>query len=263
MPYKAFCATDKGLAREHNEDAFVFDAYAAQSGQFQKEFEQETFLAAVADGVGGNDAGEIASMLCAKALSDLTLPVSAEGLNDVVQSINREIIRLSEEKPAQKEMATTVAGIAASGGRLYVFNVGDSRVYRYRNGVLVQITTDDTLVQSLYDSGRIEKAEILLRRDRHVLTQSLGGHGPEFVPEVHIIELKSRFEADDVFLICSDGLSDMLKQDEIETALRQHADLRELSGALFNEVMSKGAEDNFTFILLKNLEITKDSQEES
>ena len=185
-------ATDVGAVRDHNEDAVLADPP----------------VFAVADGMGGHAAGEVASALALEQLSALRgrAELGDEDVRAAIGAANEAILSWSAEHPETAGMGTTVTGACLAGAdgapHWLVFNVGDSRVYRFADGILSQVTTDHSEVQELVDAGQLtaDQAEHYIRRN--VVTRSLGS---EPAPAADIFPLQ--VGAGESFLICSDGLT--------------------------------------------------------
>lgn len=199
-------ATAVGRVREHNEDAHL-----VRDG-----------LYAVADGMGGHAAGEVASALAIETLAALAErgPFTAEDLLRTLAEANASILEAARADPGRGGMGTTVSGLAwVSGpvpGAWVVFNIGDSRVYRVVEGELVQVTTDHSEVQELVDAGLITSLEAAIHPARNIITRSLGlERDPQ--PDTWVIEAREQ----ETFVICSDGLTNEVRDDQIAPH-RQH-----------------------------------------
>ena len=215
-----------GLVREHNED-FV---YAGHN------------LIAVADGVGGNVFGEIASELVVAAIAYLDDRMYlADPDNEVRVAADYANARLAaaiEKDPALLGMATTLTALRLDGAHVVVLNIGDSRAYRARDGDCRAITRDDSLVQELVDAGQITGEQALHHPLRSVVLQSLSG-GP-FRPTIDSLETV----AGDRYLVCSDGLSDYVAEAEIARVLLELETPEQCCDALVEATLAAGAPDN-------------------
>src|ERR687885_1713885 len=188
--------TDKGRKRRRNEDAFV----------------KEPPLFAVADGMGGAQAGEVASKLAAAALEE-TDPGSLSGadrLIALIQEANRRVYERSTEDPATSGMGTTMTVALVEDDHVVIGHVGDSRAYRVRDGRLEQLTEDHSLVNELMKSGKLSREEADLHPQRSVITRAVGTD-----PDVDVDAFTVDASEGDIFLLCSDGLTDMVNDDEI------------------------------------------------
>ncbi|MCV2395619.1 protein phosphatase 2C domain-containing protein [Actinotalea sp. M2MS4P-6] len=225
-------ATDCGPYRRLNEDALL--AYPP--------------LFVVADGMGGHDAGEVASRIAIEEASSLAgrPVVTADDVHVVVRAISA---RVREAVPAGRTVGTTFAGVGLAthdGGSYWlVFNIGDSRVYRFADGALSQISVDHSVVQELVDRGVIAPQEAHRHPDRHVITRAIGT-GPDPDPDYWLLPVGS----DDRMLVCSDGLTDELADDELAAVLADVADPQVAAEALVDAAVRRGGRDNVTAIVV-------------
>ncbi len=230
LHFRAALATDVGLIRAKNEDS----AFAGDR------------LILVADGMGGMPAGEFASDIVVRRMSGLDeydgdKPIDA--LVTAVEEANDEIATSAEADPERLGMGTTVTAMLAFEDQIALVHVGDSRAYLLRDGELVQVTADDTYVQMLVDRGELTRAEARNHPQRALVTQALQG-GP-MDPYSAILLLA----APDRVLICSDGLSDYVDDDDIAETLRTCPDPQEAADQLVKLTLSAGAPDNVTAIV--------------
>jgi serine/threonine protein phosphatase PrpC len=227
---RAATATDVGRVRTNNEDS----AFAGRR------------LVVVADGIGGLPAGELASDIAIRALAPLDqaeLDDPLPSLRRAVEAANRRIMEIAERDPATEGMGTTVTALLLAGSGLGLAHVGDSRAYRLRGGVLSQVTKDDTFVQTLVDEGYLTPADARVHPRRSLVTQAVQGH--DFTGTYELLTPR----AGDRFLICSDGLSDVVSDEEITAHLRGHPDRRRCAEALVAAALAAGGPDNVTVIV--------------
>ena len=225
--------TDPGRKRRHNEDSFVV----------------QPPLFAIADGMGGAQAGEIASALAAGALAEASANGGGEPrVVELIQEANRRVHHRASTDPATTGMGTTITvAIVEDDGTLTFGHVGDSRAYRLRNDRLEQITDDHSLVAELVRRGELSPAEAEVHPQRSVITRALGTD-----PDVDVDAFSIRPEAGDLYLICSDGLSDMVTGETIEKIVRAHRDdLDEAARALVRAANQGGGDDNITAVLFE------------
>jgi protein phosphatase len=222
--------SDRGLIREGNEDS----VYAGPR------------LLAVADGMGGMAAGEVASNIVVGALAPLDEDVSSSDLVDALRGAigqaNQTLRDAVESNPALEGMGTTLTAMLFSGARIALVHVGDSRAYVLREGELTQITRDDTYVQMLVDEGRITADEATTHPQRSLLTRALDGRDVD--PDFSVREAR----AGDRYLLCSDGLSGVVSPETIAEAL-QLPDPREAADRLVSLALRGGGPDNITCIV--------------
>ena len=228
-------ATSVGRVRDHNEDALL----------------DEGLVFAIADGMGGHAAGEVASRIAVEALAHLVdhPPSRADDVVGALREANDGILRSQERDPEQRGMGTTVTGLTVlgdgDGERWVVFNIGDSRVYRVASDRLSQVTRDHSEVRELMDAGLIDEEEAARHPMRNVITRSLGsGQAPE--PDVW--ELPP--EAGERFVVCSDGLSNELDDAEIARIALEHADPQAAADELVAAAVRAGGRDNVSVVVV-------------
>jgi protein phosphatase len=229
--------TDTGRRRMRNEDEFVF----------------EPPLFAIADGMGGARAGEVAAGIAAAALKEGRKTVTDEAsLEAVIEDANRRVWQRSLSDPGTSGMGTTVtvALVDATGDRVVFGQVGDSRAYRLRGDQLEQVTTDHSLVAELVRSGVLTPEEAERHPQRSAITRAVG---TESAIEADVFAVTA--EPGDLFLLCSDGLTDMLGADEIAaTILAADRDPEAAGEALVAAANAEGGEDNITVVLFELVE---------
>jgi protein phosphatase len=223
-------ASDTGRKRRRNEDSYVIAPP----------------LFAVADGMGGAQAGEIASKLAAAALEDTDSgSLSGEDrVTSLIQEANRRVYERSNEDPNASGMGTTITVALVEDSGVTIGHVGDSRAYRYRDGSIEQITEDHSLVNELMKSGKLSPEEAETHPQRSVITRALGTD-----PDVDVDHFTVEAHAGDVFLLCSDGLTTMVDDVDILGVLeRYHDDLDRATKSLVSAANRGGGEDNITVI---------------
>lgn len=229
--------SDLGRKRRQNEDAFVC----------------EPPLFAIADGMGGAQAGEVASRLAAAVIEEGAAAIEdGEGVATVVRAANARIFERAVHDPSVAGMGTTatVALVDEKDGSVTIAHVGDSRAYRYRDGALEQLTTDHSLVGELVRSGRLTEAEAAVHPHRSVITRALGTDA-----DVEVDTLTLDAAPGDLLLLCSDGLSAMVRDDEIERLLSSNGgDPEKAAHALIGAANAAGGEDNITVVLVELVE---------
>jgi len=203
---------------------------------------------AVADGMGGAKAGEVASAVAVEAVEsarESSDPVEAQ-LAGIVRDANRRIYDLAVADESRRGMGTTLTLAKLHGDEVSLAHVGDSRAYRMRDGELQQLTRDHSLVAELERSGQITAEAAEHHPQRSIITRALG---PEPDVEVDTYTLAGR--EDDVFLICSDGLTSMISDDEVTSILRSSRSLDDAADALVRAANQSGGKDNITVILFR------------
>jgi len=225
--------TDPGRRRRRNEDAYVCVPP----------------LFAIADGMGGAQAGEVASGLAAAVLEEATgNDRGEERVSSLIQEANRRVYRRSSEDAATSGMGTTmtVALVDDSDGTIAFGHVGDSRAYRVRGGELEQLTDDHSLVGELLRGGRLSPEEAETHPQRSVITRALGTE-----PDVDVDTFTVEAEPNDIYLLCSDGLTDMISASEILGAVEAGSDLDDAARRLVDAANAGGGEDNITVVLFQ------------
>jgi PPM family protein phosphatase len=239
---RAAMRSDVGLHRDGNEDA----AYAGAR------------LLAVADGVGGNAGGERASAAVIDALkaldtdgaaSDLASEDLASALGEAVQQANATLRDLVAAEPALRGMGTTLTAMLWSGSQVALVQVGDSRAYLLRGGELFQITHDQTVVQALIDDGRITPEQGMNHPQRSLILQALDG-GP-VTPDLQLREA----EVGDRYLLCSDGLSAVVRAEAIHQVLSSVSDNEQAAVQLIALANEGGGPDNITCVVADVVEL--------
>jgi protein phosphatase len=233
-PASSFAETHTGKKRRRNEDAFVC----------------EPPLFAVADGMGGAQAGEVASSLAATAVSD-ALRQGGEARNgkllvvELIQEANRLVHERAVRDAAASGMGTTMTVALVDGDEVAIGHVGDSRAYRLRDGALEQLTEDHSLVAELVRRGELSPAQAEVHPQRSVITRALGTE-----PDVDVDAFAVEAAPGDVYLLCSDGLSTMVDEERIAQIVdRNREDLRGATEALIKAANDGGGEDNITVVL--------------
>jgi len=225
--------TDPGRKRRRNEDSFVI----------------EPPLFAVADGMGGAQAGEVASRLAAAAFRefhDADALGPEERLVAIIQEANKRIYERAEGDAEVSGMGTTITAALVAGDGLVIGHVGDSRAYRLRGGHFEQLTDDHSLVADLVRSGRLTPEEADVHPQRSVITRALGTD-----PQVDVDTFTVAAEADDLFLLCSDGLTTMVDDVEIRDLVTRANDLDQAGKGLVKAANKAGGEDNVTVVLFE------------
>ena len=225
--------TDTGRRRRHNEDAYVC----------------EPPLFAVADGMGGAQAGELASGLAAAALRDETSELTGgeQRVDDLIQEANRRVYQRQSQDASASGMGTTMTVALVEDGRVAIGHVGDSRAYLIRERKLEQLTEDHSLVAELVRSGKLSPEEAERHPQRSVITRALGTD-----PDVDVDTFSIETKPGDLFLLCSDGLTSMVDDQTILREVeRNRADLPAAAKALVRAANKGGGEDNITVVFFE------------
>lgn len=231
--------SDTGRVRSNNEDYLDWDL--------------ERGLAVLADGVGGSNAGEVASRMAVTSLLEqipyhhgcTATPDCLQQMRQAIEQANRRVYESSLHPPFLG-MSTTLTALWVCGLQVVLAHVGDSRIYRLRNGKLAQLTVDHSLVQEMVDSGVITAEEALYSSNRHIITRALG-----LRDEVEIDISISGLRAGDRYLLCSDGLSDMVDEDTMTSLLvDEEQGLAQMIDALIERANLQGGKDNIAALLV-------------
>ena len=221
--------TDIGCLRDHNEDSLVVTPP----------------LFAVADGMGGHAAGEVASEIAVRVLSELAPEhPDGEALGRAIEEANRAVIQAAREGRGRQGMGTTMTAAMLEGERLVIAQVGDSRAYLLHQGKLQQLTRDHSLMADMIEAGQLTPEEARTHPQRSVITRALGSDA-HLHPDIYEINV----ETGDRLLICSDGLSGMIFDDQIENTLRRVQDPQRCASQLVHAAIAAGGHANVTVIV--------------
>jgi len=244
MEFEFYSHTDTGRVRSNNEDSIALEESCA--------------LAVLADGMGGYAAGEVASgMACEFIRAELGrwLREAAANASDAdvkramdicVDNANRAIFSAANSNPTYAGMGTTLVMGVFRSGRLLMGHIGDSRGYRWRAGQLQQITKDHSLLQEQIDAGMLTPEQALYSANKNLVTRALGVEDLALL-ETHLHEVQSG----DIYLMCSDGLSDMLRDPQIADVMSAHTSLADMGAALVAAANEAGGRDNIAVVLVR------------
>ena len=222
--------TDIGYKSEHNEDCYFADP--------------ETGLWLIADGMGGHEAGEVASAIVSETISQAVSEKSSS-LIEAIQESHTAVLSASERGIGARGMGSTVIALQVNPSGYEVAWVGDSRAYLW-DGELKQISRDHSYVQKLLDSGAITEEEAITHPNRNIITQSLGAD----VPQVNVDQVRGQFAPPQKILLCSDGLTDEVLDGEIAVILEQGGDDQTIVNNLISSALMHGGKDNVTVLLV-------------
>ena len=244
MDFEFFSHTDTGRVRSNNEDSIAVNEACSNAD--------------LADGMGGYNAGEVASgMACdfIKAELGRWLFEASQNASDsdvkramdiCVDNANRAIFNAANSNPTFAGMGTTLVLAVFRSGRLLMGHIGDSRGYRFRGGQLQQITKDHSLLQEQIDAGILTPEQAAYSANKNLVTRALGVEDMVLL-ETHIHDVHS----DDIYLMCSDGLSDMLRDSQIADVMSAHTSLPEMGTALIAAACEAGGRDNIAVVLVR------------
>ena len=221
--------THVGCRRRLNEDAVLASP--------------ERRLWAVADGMGGHEAGEVASAMVVEALSQC--PDGAEAALAALTEVNARLIEMGRTGGDSRTIGSTVVGLVANSTRFTCFWAGDSRAYRLRDGTLTRLTRDHSLVQELVDGGMISEGEAESHPNANIITRAVG-----VSEELQVDTVSGDVSIGDLFLLASDGLTRLVSDDELSAELR-NGDIESMADSLLRLVLDREAPDNVSLILLR------------
>ena len=237
MRFESVSRTDVGLKRKINEDSVL----AAP----------ERALWAVADGMGGHDAGEVASAMVVEALqalppsNDLDETVSAAV--EALEGVNQELIRLARTQSSDRTIGTTIVGLTIANGAYRCFWAGDSRAYRLRDGQIARISRDHSLVQDLIDAGMLTPEEAERHENANVITRAVG-----VAEDIRVEVVSGDVLPGDQFVLASDGLTRVISDGELAAELMRNPPDR-AADVLIETVLRRGAPDNVSLVIAKVL----------
>ena len=244
MNYSFYALSDAGLVRTNNEDSFALD--------------EKSGVAVLADGMGGYNAGEVASGMATtfikgelvRRLNSSAQPRSLEQIARDIESLtsrsNQLILNAATSDVQCIGMGTTVVTAVFQGDSLILGHVGDSRCYRQRQGLLTQITKDHSMLQEQVDAGVLTPEQAAVAPGKNLLTRALGVEDT-----VKVDVFRHVVEAGDIYLLCSDGLTDMLDLPDMARALALNAPLQGVASALVEQAKANGGRDNITVVLVQ------------
>lgn len=246
MKYQFFALTDTGRVRHNNEDSVTFD--------------EPHGVAVLADGMGGYNAGEVASGMATVFMKSELVRWLAAGAQNAhqgqvakaidlcAQKVNQSILQVAVSNPQYTGMGTTLVVGVFQADRVTLGHVGDSRCYRFRAGQLAQITKDHSMLQESVDAGLLTPEQAAVAPGKNLLTRALGSE-EDLLMDVHSYPVL----ADDVYLMCSDGLTDMLSDTDMTQILKSGSTLEVTATALVARANAHGGRDNIAVILTKAL----------
>lgn len=242
---QTFYLTDTGKVRDHNEDSVII-----------LNNENEEYLLAVADGMGGHKAGEVASAIVINHLTEEFYSLDSIGdkehaiefLRNIVTEMNNKIFDYTKENPDSKGMGTTFVCAIQTKDYLLYGNIGDSSGFVIKKGKLTKVTKDHTLVNLLVSTGELTPEEAKYHPRKNVLMRALGANNPI---EIDIFDVESNVDG---ILLCSDGLTNMLTEEQIEKVLSEDKSVEEVVKKLINKANARGGNDNISVAYLKKNE---------
>ncbi len=239
-----------GKVRKVNEDACLFGGTfggASTSAPLRAVLKKSHWVIALADGIGGHRAGAYASREVLAGL-DAVKDFSTADIAHALQETNRKLHEIGRVKPEFEGTGTAVVGLVSGPDGLFGFNVGDARLYRQQSGKIVQVSRDDSVEQLLIHEGLLEVSDGVRSNYMHALTQSVGGSAEYHPLDPHFYPLTVKSTAR--FLLCTDGLTDMLSNKTIESYLVPQLNPVAAVQSLFSATLEAGGRDNITIALV-------------
>lgn len=237
--------TDTGMQRKKNEDSFlILDEYAPN-----------LLVLAVADGMGGHNAGEVASKIAIDKLKEafdknqniLLNDIEAGSLEDIVDKINLSIFNKGQNNPEYNGMGTTLSFLIYYNRQLIISHIGDSRIYKIDNKGINQLTEDHSLVAKLIEKGEITKEQANNHPQKNIITRALGTE-EKIKSDIYYYETKE----EDIILLCTDGLTNMVSEEDIKNVIKENQDFQLAAEKLVKLANDKGGTDNITLILFQS-----------
>ena len=238
---ESYCQTDVGLKRNNNQD-FVY-ASNHKVGALDG-------LLIVADGMGGQAAGDLASRLCVESMVDAIEASRQKGavkvLSEAIRSANRAVTQKAASDPDLMGMGTTLVAATPENGSLFVANVGDSRLYLLDDDRIEQITHDHSLVEEMVRAGKLRREQAKNHPKKNIITRAIGEEGD---PEIDFFDVS--LSPGDIALLCSDGLTNMVEDEQIFRIVRGSESLQEAGGKLIDAANRAGGRDNISVVLAR------------
>lgn len=259
---RVFGKTDVGQQRDHNEDSFLVADLSRKNASLKPEVREHELgpkgtLLLVADGMGGAAAGEVASEMATRHIYEhmtetwlddeqSTPQQFAFRLREAVEFANAKIHEHSKQNPDRRGMGTTATSVGVLGDFLYLTHVGDSRAYIVRHGEAAQITKDQSLMQRLIDAGELTEEEAEKSERRNIILQALG---PD--PKIRVDLTHHEIRRGDVVVVCSDGLSGLVRKEEIAEVVSRNQDQVSACAELIDMANERGGPDNITVVVAR------------
>ena len=257
---KVNCAffSHKGNVRENNEDSMLVHDVVYSGNSFSNTIsleieDEERFLFAVADGMGGHAKGELASQVVLDTFRENMHKLkNIQDVKNIIYESKRKLDVIAQKERAHYGLGTTVCGILLFKNEAIIFNVGDSRLYRSDNNYLYKLTKDHSFVQYLVDNGVITEEEMLFHPKKNIVTSAITGDLLDEMPEIFFLDFKP--VVGDQFIICTDGVWESLTQEEIEVCLLDK-DIINKTDVIAENVLRYGGLDNLTIIYIQILQL--------
>lgn len=244
--------TRKGVNKSKNEDRVVVNDIILNNEYYTVSIEEPNLLVAIADGVGGNNAGDKASSLAAEGIKELNKckDIDEQAIVNVITEINNKIILESNKSPELFKMATTLSGIYIVGDNAWLFHIGNTRVYIMQSGYLKQLTEDQTTVNWLVKTGAITKEEAETHNRRNEITNCMGGGNEKLLEGLSVSEVLRVIENSRKIIITSDGVHEYVDIDELEKIICDTLSGQEICEKVVSEALKNGSQDDISVIVV-------------
>ena len=250
--YSVASIVDIGVFEKQNDDRTLVGKNLIADGSYQVKVTDNFLIAALCDGVGGLSGGYKAAEITLNFFSYLNRPnVEASTITSAIQEANRRVLDLQSKESGCSGMRTTITGTYIFNDSFILFNVGDSRTYRFRYKYLMQLSKDDSLIQDMIDIGVISSEQATTHPQRNIINKCIGNN-PAPVPKV--VDYCDDFLDDDILFMCSDGISDVLSITELQEIILQHKNDEDLTACcrhIIESAINNGAKDNMSVILIR------------
>ncbi len=254
MVVNACYVSNTGRVRRNNEDSILVNELLISADEMERaecvRTEGEKLTYVVADGMGGHQKGEVASGTVLSIFKEKKGLIDKEKIMDVMRLAKESLNKIAETDRDSLGLGTTISGMSLTDGNSFVFNCGDSRVYRLKNEAIERITRDDSLVQELVDAGIITEDEMRIHPQKNIITSAVTGDLRGDLPAFSVGEIKVK--KGERFLLCTDGVWESMSHSEMEGCL-SGKDLKDAVNRLAEKTMESGARDNFSIIALEIL----------
>lgn len=242
---------NRGLVHATCDDSILVEHNIISNGKLIGREDKDECIFAVADGVGGLPFSELASREILRNIAECNARNKEEIINCVEQG-NEKILAIRDHKKLFPNISSTLCIVTLLEDEITTYNLGNSRAYRFRNGVLLQLTKDQTKVQQLYDLGLISESQMYTHPEKNIISGYVGCD--EFDSKwIDVITHREKFRKNDLLMLCSDGVSDYISIDEVEDVLITDNELSIKADIILDKIYSNGAGDNISLILVNRL----------
>lgn len=240
---------DRGLVHKTNDDTVLLGHTVFSDGKVKGKFDIDEGIFAIADGVGGLQFSELASREALRNISECNVRNQNE-LLECIKEANTNILKIRDKRKLFPDISSTLCIMTILNEKLITYNLGNSRAYRFRDDILLQLTKDQTKVQYLCDAGLINPSEMKIHAESNIITAYIGSDNFD-IGWIDVVEHREKYKFGDIILMCSDGLSDYVDIEVMEKVLSFDIPLSEKADEMLKKVYENGAGDNISFILIE------------